>query len=160
MLSLQQIEADLKDALKSRNQIAADTLRGLKTRIQNEKTAKGRPERSEGSASSPGGKDLEESEIVALVRSEVKRRKEAAEGFKTGNRMEMAEKELSEAQILEKYLPAQMSEADLSALIDKEIAVSAATAKDFGKVMGKLKAQLGDKTDGATLAKLLKEKLK
>ena len=146
MVSLQQIEADLKEALKTRNQIAADTLRGLKTRIQNDRIAKGR--------------ELEEADFVALIRSEVKRRKEAAEGFNKGNRAEMAQKELSEAGILEKYLPAQMSEAELADIIEKEIAATGATAKDFGKVMGKLKAEIGDRADGATLAKLLKEKLK
>ena len=67
MLSLSQIEADLKQALKDRNQITADTLRGLKTRIQNAQTAPGRSEET-----------LSESEVIALVRSEVKRRKEAA----------------------------------------------------------------------------------
>lgn len=164
MVSLKQIEADLTEALKARNQIAADTLRGLKTRIQNESIAKtagnGRPERSEGSLSPAGGKELSEADIIPLIRSEVKKRKEAAEGFKTGNRPEMAQKELSELAILEKYLPAQMSEADLAVLIEKEIQESGATAKDFGKIMGKLKAQAGDRADGAVLAKLLKEKLK
>ncbi len=146
MISLSQIEQDLTAAIKAKNQIAADTLRGLKTRIQNESVAKMR--------------ELEEGDIIPLIRSEVKRRKEAAEGFSKGNRAEMAQKELSEAGILEKYLPAQMSEAELADVIEKEIAASGATAKDFGKVMGKLKAQVGDRADGATLAKLLKEKLK
>lgn len=150
MVSLQQIESDLKDALKARDQVAADTLRGLKTRIQNEQTVKGRPV----------GQALLESEIVALIRSEVKRRKEAAESFYAGGRPEMAEKELKEAAILEKYLPAQLSEAELGALVDRVISETSAVAADFGKVMGALKKQVGDKADGAVLAKLLKEKLK
>src|SRR6185437_7162770 len=108
MLSLSQIESDLKDALKARDQIAVDTLRGLKTRIQNEQIAK--------------MKELAEADIISLIRSEVKRRKEAVESFTTGNRPEMAEKEMTEAKILEKYLPAQMSEADLAALVDKVVA--------------------------------------
>ena len=144
MISLDQIEKDLTVAMKAKDQIAVDTLRGLKTRLQNEKIAK--------------VKDLSEADILALIRSEVKRRKEAAESFKTGNRPEMEKKELLEAEILSQYLPAQMSEDQLAVIIDK--AIVGATPADFGKVMGKLKAEVGDKADGAMLAKLLKEKLK
>lgn len=146
MISLSQIESDLKEALKARDQVAADTLRGLKTRIQNEQIAK--------------IKELSDTEMVALVRSEVKRRKEAADSFTKGSRQELADKELKEAAILEKYLPAQMPEGDLATKIDQTISSMNAKAADFGKVMGKLKAELGDAADGATLARLLKEKLK
>ena len=146
MLNLEKIESDLVQAMKSKNQIAVDTLRGLKTRIQNEQIAK--------------MKDADESAIVALIRSEVKKRKEAAEAFGKGGRAESAEKELSEIKVLEAYLPQQMSAEHLSALVDGAISESGAAAADFGKLMGKLKAQVGDKADGAMLAKLLKEKLK
>jgi len=156
MVSLQQIETDLITAMKAKEQLAVETLRGLKTRIQNEKVAK----MSRGAGSASGGKDLSESEIIALIRSEVKRRKEAAESFKSGARNELMEKELQEAVILEKYLPAQMPEAELSAIIEKTVSENSFTAKDFGAAMGKLKAQLGDRAEGALLAKLLKEKLK
>ena len=146
MLSLSQIESDLKEALKARDHIATDTLRGLKTRIQNEQISK--------------MKELNEADIIVLVRSEVKRRKEAAESFSSGGRVEMAEKENTEAKILEKYLPEQMSETELAALVEKTVAENGFAAKDFGAAMGKLKAQVGDKADGATLAKVLKERLK
>lgn len=146
MISLQQIETDLVTSMKAKDQLAVETLRGLKTRIQNEKVAK--------------MKELGESEINALIRSEVKRRKEAAESFKNGGRNELMDKELQEALILEKYLPVQMPEAELIALVEKAVAENNYTAKDFGPAMGKLKAQVGDKADGALLAKLLKEKLK
>lgn len=146
MLSLEQIEQDLTIAMKAKDQVAVDTLRGLKTRVQNEKIAK--------------MKELEPADILALVRSEVKRRKEAAQSFSTGGRKDMADKELLEASILEKYLPKQMPEAELMEIIEKAAAENSWTAKDFGQAMGKLKAQVGDKVDGAALAKLLKEKLK
>ena len=105
-------------------------------------------------------KDLSESDIVALIRSEVKRRKESALAFKEGGRPEMEEKELAEASVLEKYLPAQMSTEQLSELIDKAVMENNFTAKDFGVAMGKVKMIVGDKADGGTVAKLLKEKLK
>jgi uncharacterized protein len=146
MISLIQIESDLKDALKARDQIKADTLRGLKSRIQNEKIAKTR--------------ELSEEDILALIRSEVKRRKEAAQAYKSGGRQELAEKETLESSILEKYLPKQISAEELSALVDKFLEQNSFTAKDFGSAMGKLKAQLGSSADGAAMAKVLKEKLK
>jgi uncharacterized protein len=146
MISLEQIEQDLKEAMKARNAVLVDTLRGLKTRIQNEKVAK--------------LKDLSEDEIVTLVRSEVKRRKDAAQGFKDGNREDQALKELEEAAMLEKYLPAQMSEEDLSKIVDQIITENSFTSIDFGKAMGALKAKAGNTADGALMAKLLKSKLK
>ena len=146
MVSLPQIESDLKSAMLAKEQLAVDVLRGLKTRLTNERIAKGR--------------DLSEEENVALVKSEIKKRKEAAEAFKAGGRPEMAEKELQETGVLEKYMPAQMSEGEISAAIDAVISEGALSAPDFGKAMGALKAKLGNSADGALLAKILKEKLK
>lgn len=142
--------------MKAKNQLAVDTLRGLKVRLQNDKIAKMR--------------DLTEVDIVALVKSEIKRRKEAAESFTAGGRLEMAQKELAEAKILGEFLPQQMSEADISKMIDEIIAENSFiqhhgngagfTAADFGKVMGQLKSKVGQSADGGLMAKLLKEKLK
>jgi uncharacterized protein YqeY len=146
MLSLQQIESDLTAAIKAKNQLAMDTLRGLKLRLQNDRISKMR--------------DLTEADIVALVKSEIKRRKEAAEGFTVGGRSEMAEKEMAEAKILEGYMPRQMPEEDILKIIDGIIAQNSFTAADFGKAMGQLKAKIGQNADGALMAKLLKEKLK
>lgn len=156
MLTLSQIEAEIMAALKAKDQLLADTLRGLKLRVQNEQIAK-MPARG-GSAS--GGKELSEDEILALVKSEIKRRKEAAEAYVAGNRQELADKELAEAKILEKYLPPQKSESELGAIIDQAIAEAHASPADFGKLMGQLKAQLGSQADGAAIARLLKERLK
>ena len=147
MLSLSQIEADLTAAMKAKNQVAVDTLRGLKVRIQNEQIAKTRPE-------------LAEEEIVALIRSEIKRRKEAAAAFTSGGREESAGKELAEAGILERYLPAQLTEAQVLEVVEKTIAEHNFTAKDFGQAMAALKAATSNGADGAMLARLLKEKLK
>jgi uncharacterized protein len=146
MISLSQIESDLTAAMKAKNQIAVDTLRGLKVRLQNEKISK--------------MKDLAETDIIALVKSEIKRRKEAAESFSAGGRADMAEKELSEAKILENYMPQQMSEQELSKMIDDLVSANSFTAVDFGKAMGALKAKAGQNADGALMAKLLKEKLR
>lgn len=133
-------------AIKAKDQISVDVLRGLKTRLTNERIAKAR--------------DLSDDEILALLKSEVKKRKEAAEAFKAGARAELAEKELKECAFLEKYLPEQMSEGDMAAAVDAAVSENGFTAKDFGKAMGLLKAKLGQAADGALLAKILKEKLK
>jgi uncharacterized protein YqeY len=147
MISLSQIETDLTSAMKAKEQLVVDVLRGLKTRIQNEKVAKIKTE-------------LEEAEILALIKSEVKRRKDSAESFVKGARQELADKEMAEIKILEKYLPAAMPESELAAIIEKAIAENNFTAADFGKAMGKVKALAGPNAEGAMLAKLLKEKLK
>ena len=144
MITLASIEKDLTEAMKARESLKIDTLRGLKTRIQNEQIAKGR--------------ELEDQELAALVRSEVKRRKDAAESFKTGDRAEMAEKEMQEAEILSSYLPAGPSEAEIAAAIDALLTPDA-TAAQFGSFMGKLKGQFPN-ADGGELSRLLKEKLK
>lgn len=146
MLSLSQIESDLTTALKSRNQLETDTLRALKTRIQNEQIAK--------------MKELEESDILAIVQSEIKRRKEAAESFTSGGRTDLAEKEHLESQILYRYLPPQASPEEISAAADSIISSQQLTAADFGKAMGQLKAKFGTSAEGGVLAKILKEKLK
>jgi uncharacterized protein YqeY len=146
MISLEQIETELKEAMKAKNQVVVDTLRGLKVRIQNEKISKMR--------------ELTPEDIVSLVKSEIKRRKEAAESFMAGDRKEMGEKELAEAAILEKYMPSQLTEQEISQIIDSIIAEHNFTAADFGKAMGQLKSRVGQSADGSLMAKLLKEKLK
>ncbi len=147
MLDLKQIENDLVASMKAKDQMTVEVLRGLKTRIQNEQVAK-----MVGS--------LAESDIFAVVRSEIKRRKEAAESFKNGGRTELSEKELLEAGILEKYLPAQMSEADILQIIEQVLKENPFTASEFGKAMGMVKGKVGVNADSAVVAKLLKEKLK
>ena len=146
MVSLPQIEQDLILALKAKDSTVANTLRGLKVRIQNEKISKMR--------------DLTDEEIVSLVKSEVKRRKEAAESFVTGLRPEQAEKEHAEASILEKYLPLQMTEQEISTMLDSIIIENNFISTDFGKAMGVFKGRAGQNADSGVAARILKEKLK
>lgn len=145
-MNLQAVETALVTALKARDQIAADTLRALKTRIQNEQIAK--------------GGELDEATLLSLVQSEVKRRKEAAESFRTGGRTDSADKEEAEIKVLAQFLPPQLSEEDIAAAIDAKITENSWTAKDFGAAMGAMKAQLGSSAEGSIIAKILKEKLK
>ncbi len=144
MVTLETIEQDLTTSLKSRDAIRTGVLRALKTRLQNEQIAQ--------------MKDLSDDQVTALIRSEVKRRKEAAEAFKTGGRTELAAQEEQESAILATYLPQGPSAAEITAQVDSLIAENSFTAKDFGQAMGKLKAALPN-ADGAELARVLKEKL-
>lgn len=145
-LSLSHIQELLVEKLKAKDQLAADTLRALKTRIMNDQIAK--------------GSELTSEEILSLVKSESKRRKEAAEAFTAGDRAEAAAKELAEAEILSQFLPEQVSEADITTAIEAKIASEGWTTADFGKAMGALKQHFGNSADGGTVSKILKEKLK
>jgi uncharacterized protein YqeY len=147
MISKQQIEADLITAMKAKDQLSVEVLRGLKTRVQNEMISKA------------PGVELSENDIIALVKNEVKRRKESANTYTTGGRAELAEKELAEAKVLEKYLPEQMSEEEIGKIIQEVLSANTFTAQDFGKAMGQVKAKVGNNADGALVAKILKEKL-
>ncbi len=142
----EQLDNDLKEAIKSRNLLAADTLRMLKTRIQNESIAK------QG--------ELGEEDLLALVSSEIKRRKDSAQAYTAGNRPELAEKEQREIAVLQKYLPRQLSEEEVSKIINETIAGQNFTEKDFGKAMGMLMPKIKGKASGDIVSKLLKEKLK
>jgi uncharacterized protein YqeY len=145
-LSLPHIQELLVEKLKAKDQLAVDTLRALKTRIMNDQIAK--------------GSELTSEEILSLVKSESKRRKEAAEAFTAGDRAEAAAKELAEAEILSQFLPEQVSEADITTAIEAKIASEGWTTADFGKAMGALKQHFGNSADGGTVSKILKEKLK
>ena len=146
MIDLATVEASVQSAVKARDQIAADTLRALKTRIQNEQISK--------------GSELSEADILNLVSSEAKRRKEAATAFRDGGRVEAADKEEAELKVLAQFLPEQVGEEEIAKVIDEKLAVNSWTAKDFGAAMGQLKGHFGNTADGALIAKLLKEKLK
>ena len=146
MTLAEQIQTDIVVAMKARDDFKLSVLRMVKSAIQLKEVEKLRK--------------LDDAESIQLLQTILKQRKESIEQFTKGNRPELAEKEGKEAEILAKYLPAQMSEADLVSLTDKFLADNQFTAKDFGAAMGKLKAKVGDQADGATLAKILKEKLK
>lgn len=144
-LSLVEVENLLKTNLKEKNQIAVDTLRGLKTRIQNEQIAVGH--------------ELSSDEILKLVQSEAKRRKEAITAFADAGRAEAASKEQQELDVLAQFLPEQISETEIADYISAQISEQGWTSADFGKAMGALKGHFGNNADGATVSKILKEKL-
>lgn len=137
----------MKEAMKSKNTIALEALRAMKSEILLLKTAGG-----EGTVSEP--------QEIALLQKLIKQRKEAAEQFTANNRNELAEKELAQAEVIQGFLPQQFTAEELEAKI-KEIInqTGAVSAKDMGKVMGVASSQLAGKAEGKLIADTVKRLL-
>ncbi len=139
------ISEDIKKAMLARNKVALEALRGIKKEFLEAKTAKG----SDGT--------LHDDAAVKILQKMVKQRKESAQIYATQNRPDLAENELAEVAVIEKYLPAQMSDAELETAVAAIIAqVGASGPQDMGKVMGVATKQLAGKTEG----RLISEKVK
>ncbi len=106
-------------------------------------------------------KELTEEDVVAILRSQIKKRKESIEEYTKGGRPELADKEMLEMKVLEGYLPAQMPEADIRKIVVASIAEMgvAGDMSKMGQVVGKVMAQVKGKTDGGSVSKLVKEEL-
>lgn len=140
------ISNDLKAAFLGGNRFISDTLKGLKAVILNQEIALGK--REEG---------LTDAEVEAVVQKEVKKRKESAEIYTQAGRDELAQKELDEMAILEKYLPQQLSEAEIEALLRQIIDEGKLTldAKNQGMLIGQVKKRVGSAADGAVVARVV-----
>lgn len=103
---------------------------------------------------------LTDDEVVTVIASEVKKRKESVTSFINGGRPELAEKEKKEAEILAAYLPEQVDEEEIRAEVKKAIEETGATSvKDMGKVIGAVVAKLKSRADGQTISRIVKEEL-
>ncbi len=104
--------------------------------------------------------ELDDTAILAVLQKQIKQRQESLAIYQENNRADLAEKEQFEMDILQEFMPKQMSEEELTALVQTEIAKQGATSmKDMGKVMGALKAQTIGKADPAVVSKLVKQEL-
>lgn len=145
----QQIDADLKSAMLAGDKDKSTTLRGLKSAILNAEIAASK--RDDG---------LSDPEIVSVLQKESKRRQESADLYKQGGNQERADQELTEKAIIEGYLPAQASEEEIADAVDAAITeLSATDLKMMGQVIGKVKESVGANADGATIARVVKERL-
>lgn len=144
-----QINDDLKAALLGGDRFKGEVLRGLKAVILNEEVAKGK--RDEG---------LDDAVIEQLIAREVKKRNESALIYDDAGRPELAENERKELKVISDYLPAQLSEADIEAVVNKVIvSLGVSDASAMGQVIGAVKKELGSSADGAIVAKLVKNAL-
>lgn len=131
------IQADLISAMKNREETKLSVLRMLKSSIQLAQVEKGKDS------------ELVDDEVIVLLRRLIKQRVEAAEMYKSGGAADRARGELEEAKFLEAYLPEQLSDEALNAIVSEAVqAVGATGMKDMGKVMGKAVAAVKGQADG------------
>lgn len=141
----ERIEADMKQAMLQKNKDELTTLRSIKSLILLAQTDKGGP------------KELSEDEEMKILTKAAKQRKESAEIFQEQGRSELAEKELKELEVINRYLPSQLNDDELEAEIKKIIAqLGASGPKDMGKVMGVASKTLAGKADGKAIATKVK----
>ncbi|HEX2751172.1 MAG TPA: GatB/YqeY domain-containing protein [Verrucomicrobiales bacterium] len=146
----EKIANDLKDAMRARDQVAMTSLRALKSAVKYAAVEK---------LGADG--ELGDADILAVVRKQLKQRRDSVDQFTAGNRADLAEKELAEIAILERYLPAAMSEAEVLQLVDTVIAELGATSKkEMGQVMKVLQERSAGRADGKVLSQAVGAKLK
>ncbi|MBN1596752.1 MAG: GatB/YqeY domain-containing protein [Bacteroidales bacterium] len=141
----EQINNDLKDAMRNKDKIALEALRAAKTAFTLTRTQTG---------SSHVVSDADELKIIQKL---VKQRKESAEIYKSQSRTDLSDKEIAEAEVLEKYLPEKISPKELKRILEKIIEKAGASSPaDMGKVMGIATKELAGKADGKEIAAIVR----
>ncbi|MFH1392075.1 MAG: GatB/YqeY domain-containing protein [bacterium] len=140
----QKISQDFKNAFKAKKETEVSVLRLLNSAIKNAEVAKKRQE-------------LTDEEAIKIIKQQVKQRQDSISQFQKGKREDLAQKEQAELEILQKYLPEQMSESQIREIVKKTIS---AGLTDFGPVMGEIMAEIKDKADGNLVKKIVEEELK
>ncbi len=145
----QQIEQDLKAALLAQSALKVETLRGLKSAILYAKVAE-----------SSRDTDMTDEQLIPLLAKEAKKRQESIDLYKQAGDTVRADKEAQEKEIIEGYLPQQLSEGELAQIVDSVITSQGASDMSaMGAVIAEVKQKTQGAADGATIAKLVKEKL-
>ena len=143
-----QIQEDIKAAMKAKDTVAMNATRAVKGEILLFKTAEG------------GSKEVTDADILKMIQKLVKQRKEAAEQYTAAGRQELADNELAEAAVMEKYLPKPLTQEEIEAKVREVIAqVGATSIKDMGKVMGAASKALAGQADGKTISAVVKSLL-
>ena len=144
MMLAQRIQDDLKRALRAGDALRVSTLRLVRAAAHNLEIERGR--------------ELTDSELESVVAHEAKRRREAIEAFARGGRDDLVRKESLELAILSEYLPAQLTEEDLKAIIaETAAAVGADSERDVGKVMAAVMPKVKGRADGAVVNRIVRE---
>lgn len=142
------IQDDLKAAMLAKDEDKLSTIRMLKSALQYAEIAKG------------AGYEASDEDVIDVVGKEIKKRREAIDLYEKGGRPELSAKEKKEIEVLSTYLPEQMSEAEISKLIDEAVSSTGAkTMQDMGKVMGILIPTTKGKADGSIVSSLVKQRL-
>lgn len=141
-----QLEQDFLTAYKAHEEVKVSVLRMLKSAIKNaEINAKG---------------ELSDEEVIKILRKEIKQRDEAIENYKKGNRDDLVAKDQAEIDLINPYLPAQMSEDEIEKIAVATITEMSAGLADMGKVIGAVMQKTGGNADGALVAQLVRKNLK
>jgi uncharacterized protein len=149
---LEQVQNDVRDALKAGEKERVNALRLIANELQ--KAAKENALRGDPSGPTPRGEDVE------VLQRERKRRLEAAEAYRGGGRQDLAEAEEREAEIIASYLPEQLSDAELGALVGDAVAESGASSpREMGKVMALVMPKVKGRADGRRVSAAVKETL-
>jgi uncharacterized protein YqeY len=144
----QQIMAEMKDAMKAKDEAALRGLRAIKAEIIKAKTEPG------------AGGEIDEATEQKFLQKMMKQRRDSLEIFEKQGRTDLALKEKEEMALIEKFLPKQLDETEITTIIEKIIAeTGAASPADMGKVMGVASKQLAGKADGKTISNIVKELL-
>lgn len=145
------LQTDLTTALKARDEVVVSTIRMVRAAIQNAEVA------------GAEAIELDEAQTEAVLRSEAKKRAEAAEAYEQAGRPESAAKERAELAVIEGYLPAAIGDDELAAIVDEEVAAAAAAGntgpKAMGAVIKAVRERAGASADGAKVASLVKSAL-
>ena len=140
-----QIQEDIKAAMKAKDTVALNATRAVKGEILLFKTAEG------------GSKEVSDADVLKMIQKLVKQRKEAAEQYTAAGRQELADNELAEAAVMERYLPKPLTQEEIEAKVKAVIAeVGATSMKDMGKVMGAASKALAGQADGKTISTVVK----
>jgi uncharacterized protein YqeY len=142
----EKLRNDLKQAQLMANEIIVATIRLVLSEVRNAQISK--------------GEALSDEEIVGVIQKELKKRRESAESFQKGNRPELATREEAEAAVLDQYLPEQLPDDELSAIIKETIgSLNAQGIQDMGRVIAVVRGRVGQAADGGKISMLVKEQL-
>jgi uncharacterized protein YqeY len=145
-MNIETINNDLKLAMKSGNKFELTVLRMLKSSLQNESIAKTH--------------ELDENEVIAVIKKQVKIRKDSLKEYQEYNRQDLVENLEKEIEILSRYLPEELSESEIDKVIDDVFSkLNPNSVKDMGKVMQELNALIATKADMSVVSKKVKERL-
>jgi uncharacterized protein YqeY len=146
---VENLSEDIKNAMRAKDSVALNTLRALKSALTNAAIEKGGL-----------GTALDDAECLAIVRKQIKQRQDSIEQFEKAGRAELADNEKLELALLQKFLPAALSEQEVADLLEKAIAETGATSKaDMGKVMKVLQELVDGRADGRTLSQAVMKRL-
>ncbi len=146
MTLITEIESQLKDAMRERDNARRDALRLILSSLRG--------------AEKELQRELSEGEELQVLQRERKKRIEAAEAFRNGDRAEQADKEEAELDVLEEFMPEPLSEEEIEEIVDDVIAeVGATSMRDIGRVMADVMPQIAGRADGSSVSQLVREKL-